>query len=350
MRCGAGLRRTSAMLCRMVRCGFVLTRSRATIPASKHPRGTFRLPQRPTETALDTSKTGRYAFQGVVERMRVFAHCAAVGVLAAGLVAPPRVIAQQPAAQPREASTILAAARQALGGDKKLSAVKSFTATGRTRQVRGDNLVPIEFELFVELPDKYLKKDEIPAQETGVTASGFSGDDLLVDPPPPAPLPEPARKTRLSTLKQDFARLALGMFAGSFASYPLTFTYVGQAEAPQGKADVLDAKGPDGITLRYFINSETHLPIMVTWQPPAGRAGGPGPVPPGRAGAPPAGAPPAAAPRPEFRVYFADYRDVDGMQFPFRLRRATGADTTEETTFDRFKVKPKIDPKKFDVR
>src|SRR3954467_12715765 len=168
MRCGAGLRRTSAMLCRMVRCGFVLTRLRATIPASKHPRGTFRLPQRPTETAFDTSKTGRYAFQGVVERMRVFAHSAAVGVLAAGLVAPALVIAQ-PAAQPREASTILAAARQALGGDKKLSAVKSFTATGRTRQVRGDNLVPIEFELFVELPDKYLKKDEIPAQETGVT-------------------------------------------------------------------------------------------------------------------------------------------------------------------------------------
>lgn len=55
-------------------------------------------------------------------------------------------------------------------------------------------------------------------------------------------------------------------------------------------------------------------------------------------------------PRPEFRVYFADYRDVDGMQFPFRIRRATGADTTEETTFDRFRINPKIDPKKFEVR
>jgi hypothetical protein len=58
-------------------------------------------------------------------------------------------------------------------------------------------------------------------------------------------------------------------------------------------------------------------------------------------------APPA---QPEFRVYFADYRDVDGMQFPFRLRRATGADTTEETTFDRFRINPRIDPKKFEVR
>jgi hypothetical protein len=52
----------------------------------------------------------------------------------------------------------------------------------------------------------------------------------------------------------------------------------------------------------------------------------------------------------EFRIYYADYRDVDGMQWPFRLRRATGADTTEETTFDRFRVNAKIDAKKFEVR
>ena len=73
----------------------------------------------------------------------------------------------------------------------------------------------------------------------------------------------------------------------------------------------------------------------------------PGAMPPGAM--PQRGAAPGA-PRPEFRVYFADYRDVDGMQFPFRIRRATGADTTEETTFDRFRINPKIDPKKFEVR
>src|SRR5215207_1612263 len=228
--------------------------------------------------------------------MRGFAHCAAVGVMAAGLVAPPAA-----AAQTKDPASVLAAAREALGGEKKLAAIKSFTATGRTRQVRGENLVPIEFEIFVELPDKYLRKDEIPAQDSGPTASGFAGDELLQDPLPAAPMPDPARKARVGTLKQDFARLALGMFAGSYPAYPLTFTYVGQAEAPQGKADVLDAKGPDNVTLRYFINSQTHLPIMVTWQPPAGRGGGPGGMPmrggpgaPGAAGAP--AGPPAGAP------------------------------------------------------
>ena len=202
-------------------------------------------------------------------------------------------------AQPKDAASVLAAARQALGGEKKLAAVKSFTATGRTRQVRGDNLVPIEFEIFVELPDKYLRKDEIPAQESGPTASGFTGDELLQD-----PLPAGARcRTRrvkarvLATLKQDFARLALGMFAASFPAYPLTFTYVGQAEAPQGKADVLDAKGPDNFTLRYFINSETHLPIMVAGSRRRRRPRrGPGGMPRGP-GRPPGAGPPAGRAR-----------------------------------------------------
>jgi hypothetical protein len=117
---------------------------------------------------------------------------------------------------------------------------------------------------------------------------------------------------------------------------------------------------------------------MVSWQAPAppqrGRPGGPGAGAPGAApaapgaqrGAPPAtaappaaGAPPATATPPatgapqappESRLYFADYRDVDGMQFPFRLRRAVGGDTIEETTFDRYKVNAKIDPKRFEVR
>src|SRR6188768_2851039 len=114
--------------------------------------------------------------------MRVFAQCTAVGILAAFAAVSGTVTAQS-----KDPAAILAQARQALGGEKKLTAVKSFTATGQTRQVRGDNLVPIEFEIFVELPDKYLRKDEIPAQESGPTASGFNGEEWLQDPPPAAP-------------------------------------------------------------------------------------------------------------------------------------------------------------------
>ena len=128
-------------------------------------------------------------------------------------------------------AAILATTREALGGEKKLSAVKTIVATGRTQQVRGNNLVPIEFEISVELPDKYLRKDEIPAQESGPTASGFNGEEFLQDPPPPAPpAPPPAAPgaparpamnpgaARVTALKQDFTRLTLGMFAMSTSS------------------------------------------------------------------------------------------------------------------------------------
>jgi hypothetical protein len=265
--------------------------------------------------------------------------------------------------QTPDATQIMASAREALGGEKKLSAVRSFVATGRTRQVRGNNLVPIEFEINCELPDKFVRKDEIPAQDTDPTTRGFNGDTLIQFPPPgagrggaraggpgpggpPPGAPPPAGTARaggppsaggrgpggppvppIVAVKQDFARLMLGMFAASFPSFPLTFKYAALGEAPEGKADVLDVAGPANAVMRFVVQRDTHLPVMVMWTAPA--PGQPTPA--------------------EQRMYFADYRDVDGLKLPFRIRRAVGADTIEETTFDRFRINAKIDPRKFEM-
>ena len=312
------------------------------------------------------------------------------------------------------AAKVLADARAALGGEAKLAAIKSFTTTGRTRRVQGDNLVPIEFEILVELPDKYLRKDEVPAQESDPTTIGFNGPNLLQIPAPVAPEPRPGMpapppgqfetmlKARALTARQDFARLMLGLFATSTDAYPLTFKYIGQAEAPQGKAHVLEATGESNFKIKYFVHMESSLPVMVSWTGPArptapmrtappadahaahgppaaaAPAAAPPPAPPSARAAPatsgaapsaqappapsrPGAAPSAQAPQapsspgqatapPENRLYFADYRDVDGIKLPFRLRRGIGTNTTEETTFDRFRLNPKIDPRRFEVR
>jgi hypothetical protein len=375
--------------------------------------------------------------------MRVFGHILTVtclcGVTYLGAQTPPAQTPPAPAASatPDASAKVLADARKALGGDSKLNAIKTFVATGRTRRLSGDNLVPVEFEIDVELPDKYVRKDEVPAQETAPSSNGFNGDALIQIPPPaPPPATPPAaaaraagpppsqtpagpapagdaargaaagpgaaaptggraagppmtpeqqqaaqRMARVNTVKQDFARLTLAMFATSFSSYPLTFSYVGQAEAPQGKADVIDAKGAGNFTLRLFLNSESHLPIMVSWSVPvtpaniilvpAGQSkpanAAPGSIVVSAPAPPPAGASKdeqdkyakdVAALRQkamadtktiENRLYFSDYRDNDGVQFPFKLRRAVGADTIEETTFDHFKLNAKIDPKRFET-
>lgn len=263
--------------------------------------------------------------------------------------------------QPDRAATVLAAARTAMGGEARIAAVKTFIATGRTRQVRGENLIPIEFEIQAELPDKYSRRDEFPAQDSGPATSGFNGDALVQIPPAPAPparagVPpatpeeqEAARRGRVAAARQDFARLMLGLFVTSYPSFPLTFAYAAQAEAPQGKADVIDVIGAGNFRARLFINSQTHLPIMLTWQAPVPPARGGGPS-RGGAPAPPGPPPPPAAPQlVEQRLYFADYREVDGLRLPFRLRRAAGADTTEETTFDRFRLNARIDPRRFEA-
>jgi hypothetical protein len=290
-----------------------------------------------------------------------------------------------------------------MGGDK-LAAATSILVTGQTRRVRGDNLVPIEFEIAIELPDKYVRKDEVPAEESEPTSTGFVGTEVIQFPAPPAgrpggppaaapggaagrpggppPAPSPAqleaqRAARLNTAKQDFARLMLGLFADSLATFPMTFAYAAQAQAPQGTADVVDVRGPANFAARLLIATDTHLPIMLSWQaPPSGvvvtTPGQPAPrtVAPGAViiAAPPAPAATATqeekdsytkqvasmrqkalATPVEHRLYYADYRDVEGVKFPFRLRRAIGPDTTEETTFDRFRLNTKIDPRKFAV-
>jgi hypothetical protein len=323
--------------------------------------------------------------------------------------------APEPTATTGEAAVVLNAAREALGGDKRISSIKTIVASGATRQLQGENLVPILFEINIELPDKYLRTDEIPARESGPNSRGFNGDAVVQSgdaagprrggpppsgPPSPAPaasppagaadkptgpggqagrgpaMPPPSPTT---PIKQDFARLTLGMFATSFSSYPLSFSHVGQAEAPEGKADVLEVKGAGNFTARLFIDSKTHLPLMLSWTTPpnlvpvvAGQKP-PANLPPGSTTfetpmPPPESATPEekkqfesdalaarkkamASTRPtENRIYYADYRDVDGLKLPFRIRRAIGATTVEETVFDRYRINARIDPRKFEVR
>ena len=58
---------------------------------------------------------------------------------------------------------VLADVRAALGGDDKLDAVKSVAVEGRlTRSVGGQSLAN-DFEMSIELPDKFVKKEVVAA-------------------------------------------------------------------------------------------------------------------------------------------------------------------------------------------
>ena len=196
--------------------------------------------------------------------MRVFGHCAVAGCLAAAAAFSGATAlgtsepAIRSAAQSKDPAAILATARQALGGDAKLVGGEVVHRNGPHpagpwRQPRPDRVRDLRRAARTNTSARTkCRRRKAGRTRPASTARSFVRSAAAPPPTPPArraaPNPavlEAARKARVTTVKQDFARLTLGMFAASFPSYPLTFTYVGEAEAPQGKADVHRRQGAE---------------------------------------------------------------------------------------------------------
>jgi hypothetical protein len=190
------------------------------------------------------------------------------------------------------------------------------------------------------------------------------------------------RKRQLATHKQEFARLALGLFATSFGAYPVELTYGGEAEAADGKAHVINVKGEGNFVAKLFVDTKTNLPLMLSWMdkeplqmtmgPGGGRAGGGGAggggtnfVVSGGGHASISGSPgdvermqkemdermkEAEAKRRtvEYRLFYGDYKTFSGVKLPTRIQRMIDGAPSDEMTFDRVQVNTKIDPKKFE--
>src|SRR6266571_940889 len=218
-----------------------------------------------------------------------------------------------------KAAEILAATRKAIG-EKKLDTLETFSVQSAVQRNVGSMQMNADVEILLDLPDKYVRSEVMNGggnmMVRGGGTTGFNGD---------API-----RMADAALKAQYA-------------------YAGEAESPDGKAYVIDVKGADNFAARLFIDEQTHLPLMVTYKAPQPRVvqmnrGE-------RRGAdlqkqmkdlqnqPP---PPMA----DYTLYFDDWRDADGVKFPFKMRRAAAGDTTEEWTIDKVKVNPKIDPKR----
>ncbi|HEX5217584.1 MAG TPA: hypothetical protein VFV98_19120, partial [Vicinamibacterales bacterium] len=216
--------------------------------------------------------------------MKKLIHTAIVAVLAAEVLV---------LGQGSDINKVMSDVRAALGGAKSAE-VKTLSAIGRTTRTRSDGTASEqEFELSLQLPDKYMKRDVLMSM--GPTSiyrnTGFNGDGLinLTDTPPslasgggvrmvmigPGSAPAGAKLTpeetaelnrkQLVSTKQDFARLTLGMFAQSFPVYPLQFTSGGVAESADGAADVVVVRGDGEFDVKLFIDQKTHLPLMLSW-------------------------------------------------------------------------------------
>jgi hypothetical protein len=303
-----------------------------------------------------------------------------------------------------KAAEIIAAARKAIGGGK-LDAVKTFSVQSAVERNMGSMQMASDVEIVLDLPDKYLRV-ETPGAGSGMVmagggVSGFNGDRPLQKIQGGSPMPagggmmirmggsaafgggggekltpeqiEQMSHQAVRNSRIEASRLMLGWFATAHPGANAEYSYAGEAESVEGKAYVIDVKNADNLAARLFIDEQTHLPLMVTYKGPQPRMVTSGAPAPASAAGPHTVTQPAARPMSDderkkaqaevdrqiqeiqrqapamadYALYFEDWRDVDGVKFPFKLRRSMAGTTTEEWTVNKVKVNPKVDPKRF---
>jgi hypothetical protein len=312
--------------------------------------------------------------------------------------------------QSADVKRVLADIRTALGGETKLAQVTSVDVAGRTTRPMNDGTaVDQDFEMAFEMPAggaiKFVKKDAVMSigSESIFRRSGFNGDELIdvTDMPPsmngngnvrmtrtgpggPAPNATPdqiaaQKQQRLASSRREFARLVLGMIGTTTSAYPVEFTYGGKVDAAGGKAEVLELKAADGFAGKLFVDAGTHLPLMLSWMDKEpvrvtmGDGGSGGTMTTMANGATmrtvtagggmsqddlarmqqdmAARLKEAEANRKtvEFRIFYADYKSVDGVKLPTRIQKMADGMATEELTLEKIKINGKVDPARFAI-
>jgi hypothetical protein len=259
-------------------------------------------------------------------------------------------------------AALLADARRAIGGEDRLAGVKTLDVRGDFKRVAGQTTIQGELQVRIERPDK-LRRDEdlsppgggpaiirtevlngttvwdensggraflVRQGRGGDAGRGARGNAPNID---PAQLEDLQRRAR----QAELARFLLIWLLA--ADGPVN--WVATAEAPDGKADVLDITPASGPMVRLFLDQTTHLPLMVTWQgtPPqmvfAGRRGGrdgggddAAAAPPPRQGAQPA----------TLQLTLGEYKTVGGIKLPHLITRGVSDMTIEEWTIDSYRI------------
>lgn len=263
------------------------------------------------------------------------------------------------------AQELLKQARAALGGEEKLKTVQSLSAAGKFRRSISGRDLSGELEFDLLLPDNYLKTETmIPVPSVSIISTDLvNGEQVVLDVHTSGPgniqynrpgtgnaSPE-AKAAAQRVAREEYARLFITWLLTAPSSFPVEFKYAGVVEDADGRADVLELKGPGGFASHLLLNQKTHLPMMLGYSGPAPR----GAIQTGngsesqaslakKIGDQLAMVRPGEVPM-QFR--FSDYRDVDGILFPHRITKVTDGTVSEEWQMSKYKLNPALKPDKF---
>lgn len=197
--------------------------------------------------------------------------------LRASLVASALFLAvASPAWAQDRAQEVLAQARAAVAKKGELNAVGSLSVGASVRRVIPGVGMELTSDVLLEflLPDKYRRTENITVGPMTRTVSmGLNGADLFYDDGGAAAMtgidptaPGPARDQMIKGIKEDIFRMTIVLLLAPPANLNCTLKSAGVAEAPDGKADVVDVQGPDKLNLRLFFDTTSHHLLMASYQ------------------------------------------------------------------------------------
>lgn len=277
------------------------------------------------------------------------------------------------------AEQLIREARKALGGEEKFRAVQSFQARGRFRRMSGDTDSSGEMEYSFMSPDKFMQTDimtfDVRQIRIGralngddawrVRPSGSSGMVINLsggasDPKTLAESEKRYKENLVKSMRAESARLHIVYLLTAPASLPVEFAYVGEAEAPDGRADVIDARGLpgfEGFAARLFLDRKTHRPIMLTYRGLEQKVMSfSSTIKSGSANSAAAReklieqARKQAGSQPqeeEVQLRFSDYKQVDGIVLPHLMTESRGGKISQEFEVTDFKLNPSFKPDMF---
>jgi hypothetical protein len=302
-----------------------------------------------------------------------------------------------------KAEEVLKQARAAIGDESKLKSLQSLSFSGMTRRSFGEMQMESETEYEMIFPDKFKRSDN---SQFGSMITALNGDQAWTDRVAGVGMgggpgrgggpggggrmmafgggggnpndPQAQERTR-NNQRAEFARLLLGMLLTSPSSFPLEFSYLGEAKSPDGVADTIVAKGPGDFKVALYFDQKTHNLLMLSYKGKQfsqmmrrGQGGPGGPGGPGRgqggqnrqAGGQGEQRPQltpeemekirkereemiAKLPEVEFRWVFGDYKNVGGLNLPHRLTKSEAGKPNEELEISKYKINPKLSADKF---
>jgi hypothetical protein len=268
--------------------------------------------------------------------------------------------------------------RAAIGGEEKIASIQSLTLKGDFRRVLPEREITGEREFNFLLPDKFMKSDTIIIHGTSATRTvyralngsqswsggggpGGNGFMIIMGPGGANPTKEEMEKIeqeQASRFRAEYARYLLALLLNAPSGYDIHFTYAGEAVADDGRADVIDATGPENFAARLFLDKETHLPLMLTYRAPKprmitnmmrstdDRRKQEEQLREAREKA----AQELASAKPELvemQLRFSDYRKVAGLMFPHHITQGSDGEVNEEWEIKSYELNPQFKADKF---